>query len=160
MAEPFRVPKHQISAEVSLPGAPPVKLKLFLSECAEGHSGAERPSDLMNGVVDFLPAAGPDGRMIFFHRDAVLAMAVEAQHEFGGDVLMAVALKSEQAVTERVEVLMEDESHFRGMVSYILPEGSRRLQDFLNQKDRFLVLRDGDMVRLLNKNRIVRIAVE
>ena len=73
---------------------------------------------------------------------------------------MAVALSSELSATERVEILMEDETHFRGTVSYILPEGSRRLQDFLNQKDRFLVLRDGETVRLLNKNRIVRIAVE
>ena len=132
MTEPFRVPKHKIAAEVCLPGESSIQIKLFLSDCAEGHSGIERPSDLMNGPAAFLPAAGADGRMIFFHRDAVLAVSVEAQHEFGGDVLMAVAMSSDQATTEKVEIVLEGGKRFRGTVSYIMPEGSRRLQDFLS----------------------------
>lgn len=157
MSEPYRVPKHQVPAEVRLPGKPVSRMKLFLSECAQNHSGVERPSDLLNGPSAFLPVAGPDGRMIFVNRDELLAVSVRSEDEFAGAVEMAVALSSEQAASSQVDVTMEDGSRFRGSVSYLMPEGSRRLQDFLNQGERFLLLRDGDTVRLLNKSRILQI---
>lgn len=160
MTEPFRVPKHEVPAEVHLPGRSPLQAVLFLSECAQGHAGVERPSDLLNGSASFLPARGPKGKMVFFHREAVVAVTVAARYEFGGDVLRMAALSSEEAVTADVEIVMEDETEFRGRVSYLMPVGSRRLQDFLNLPDRFLVLRDGDRVQLLNKNRILHLAVE
>jgi len=94
------------------------------------------------------------------HRNAVVGLSVRSEHEFGGDVLMAVALSSDQATSEKVSVLMEGGNRFSGTISYLMPEGSRRLQDFLNQDERFLVLRDGDTVRLLNKHRIVQLTVE
>ena len=156
MNDAYHVPKHQVRAEIRLPGAPPMDLRLFLSECAETHSGVERPSDLLNSPARFLPAVDADGKMIFLHRDAVLAVSIDSEDELGGDAL--IALSSAQATSQQVEVVMEDGNRFQGTVSYLMPEGSRRLQDFLNQGDRFLVLQDGDTVRLLNKRRMVQLA--
>lgn len=160
MSEPFRIPKHEVPAEVRLPRRPPIQATLFLSECAAGHAGVERPSDLLNGPASFLPARGPLGRMVFFQRDAVTCVTLAARYEFGGDVLRLAALSSEEAITESVQIVMEDEMELRGTISYLMPVGSRRLQDFLNLPERFLVLREGDLVRLLNKRRILHLAVQ
>ena len=160
MTDPFRVPKHQIAAEVCLSGESPMQMKLFLSECAENHEGTERPSDLLNGPAKFLPAAGGDGKMTFVNRDLLTAVRVQVEDEFSGDVLMAMALSSEEARSSQIDVVMEDGSQFQGTLSYLMPEGQRRLQDFLNHSDRFLVVREGETVVLLNKNRIVHITAD
>ena len=44
-----------------------------------------------------------------------------------------------------------------GTLVYLMPEGSRRLQDALNQPNRFLALRAGDQAFLINKKHILRI---
>jgi len=155
--EPYRVPKRSIPAEVVLPGKPPSKLTLFLSDFAETHGGIERPSDLLNGPALFFPAADASGAMVFLHRDSILAVTVRAEHEFAGDVVVAMALQSEHATSAKVEVTLEDGTAIQGVANYLMPEGKQRLQDYLNLPDRFLVLRDGDHVRLVNKLRVIRV---
>jgi hypothetical protein len=154
----YQIPKRCVPAEVALPGIEPLSLKLYLSERAQSHAGVERPSDLLNGSEPFLPAADAENRVVFLHRESVLTIAVDAEAEFGGEALRAEDLAPQDATSVKVEALMETGALIRGTLVYIMPVGSRRLHDVLNQPVRFLALRDGNRALLVNKDRIVRVS--
>jgi hypothetical protein len=135
-----------------------MQLNLFLSERAQTHAGYERPSDLLDGPEGFLPASDPDNRVLFLHRNAVLSVSVDAAAEFGGEHMPAEVQFPEQATSAQVEILLDNGDCVTGTVRYLMPEGSRRLQDVLNQPNRFLALHDGDRARLVNKAHILRVA--
>jgi hypothetical protein len=154
----YQIPKRSVPAEVTLAGRSPVSLRLFLSEQAATRDGAERPSDLLNGPDCFLPASDSDDRVMFLQRQAVLCLSVKAGTEFGGEGASAEDLAPEYAISTQVEILMDNGDCITGKLRYLMPEGSRRVQDLLNQPHEFLVLRDGDQARLINKGHILRVA--
>ena len=157
VADEYRIPKREISAQVTLPGIGMLTLTLFLADRAQSHAGDELPSDLVNGKEDFFPARHPEGRVGFLHRDTLISMTVAAEEEFGHDIVRAEDLAPNEAQSSRVEVLLEDGSHLRGTIVYLLPAGQCRLQDTLNVDSRFLLLRDGEHAHLVNKRRVVRV---
>lgn len=157
MTEIFRVPKRQVPAQVLIPGRPALSLTLFLAESAGTHAGSERPSDLMNGDQVFFPATDLQGSTVFLRRDAVMVLTVAAAHERGDDPDAVRPLASEEATQIRLDVLLEDGTSLRGELRFLMPEGKRRLQDFLNLSDRFFLLEDGERIHLINKERIVRL---
>ena len=157
MTEQYRVPKREVIAEVVLFGQPPASMTIFLSDRAETHSGFERPSDLLNRAGAFIPAAEKKGGLVLLRRDAVTTLSVLASDELGGGEPRAEDLAAEQATRLQVEIVLEDGSKACGTLTYLMPEGERRLLDFLNLPEGFITLRDGDRIRLVNKNRIARI---
>ena len=158
MDQAYQVPKRSVLAEITLAGRAPLTLRLFLSEQAAIRTGGERPSDLLNGPDGFLPASDSEDRVVFLHRQAVLCLSVDAESEFGGDHPGAEDLAPEQAISTQVEILMDNGDCITGKLRYLMPEGSRRLQDLLNQPQKFLVLRDGARARFINKGHILRVA--
>ena len=157
MNQAYQIPKRTISAEILLTGLAPLSLKLYLSDHIESRVGNERPSDLLNGPDRFFPAADASDQVVFLHRDAVVTVAVEADAEFGGYPPSAEALAPEQATNVPVEISLTNGDQVTGTLVYLMPEGSRRLQDALNQPNRFLALRAGDQAFLINKKHILRI---
>ena len=155
--ETYRIPKHTVSAELTMPGRLPTEVNLFLSEFAESHSGVERPSDLLNGDTTFFPIQDPEGRVVQLHRDAVMALSVPFREEFAEDDPRTAALGSEEAVSMEVVVVLEDGTSKEGTLTYLMPEGQRRLQDFLNQPERFVTLRQEGHALLIHKGRVNRI---
>jgi hypothetical protein len=155
----YRIPKREVSAEVSLLGHPRKVVKLFLHEQAESHAGPERPSDLLNGPWDFFPAIESPGKLVLLHRSAVLAISVAAESEFPDGEPPPDSREGEGAAEMRVEVILQDGSTIRGKVRFVMPEGRNRLIDFINTQERFLTVREENLARLINKRRIVRIAV-
>jgi hypothetical protein len=151
MTELYRVPRLQIPAEVLLVGQSPRRLDIFLGVCAQSHAGYERPSDLLNGADAFVPALDTDGHMHILNKDAVQVLSVAAEYEFGEEDLVAIEVARLQATSKHVEIVLEGDTHLSGQLTYLLPEGQRRVQSFLNLKDRFFVLIEGDTVRLINK---------
>ena len=154
----YRVPKREVPAEVTVIGLPPAAKKLFVSVQAEGHAGGERPSDLLNGVETFLPARDGDGKVRFLQRDAVAVVSVSADSEADGDPSQPDGIVPAPASTAEVEVTLESGTRLKGVVTYAMPAGRGRLQDFLNLGERFLALRQDGRVHLINKLRIARIA--
>lgn len=154
----YQVPKHSIPAEITLVGYAPQSFRLFLSDQAATRTGGERPSDLLNGPNSFLPASDSENRVVFMNRDAVLSLSVDAESEFGGEHAGAEDLAPQYAISTQVEILMDNGSSIRGKLRYLMPEGSRRLQDLLNLPYQFLTLRDGKQAHLINKRHILRIA--
>jgi len=158
MTEIFRIPKRQVPAQVLIPGHAPLPMTLFLAELAGTHAGGERPSDLLNGGQTFFPATDLQGSTVFLQRDAVMVVTVAAVHEMGDDPESVTPLVSDEATQVSLDVLLEDGSILRGTTRFLMPEGKRRLQDFLNLPDRFLLLEEGERVHLINKQRIVRLS--
>jgi len=153
----FRIPKLEVTAEVSLLAHPQKEVKLFLHEHAETHAGAERPSDLLNGPREFFPAVEPAGKAVFLHRDAVTVISVPIESEFPPDGSLECHEEAEPAAKMPVEVVIQGGTVIRGTVSFVLPEGRNRLIDHLNSPDRFLIVREEGLARLINKRRIVRV---
>jgi len=158
MADQYRIPKHEAEAEVLLPGQSPSTFIIFLGEMAETHDGPERPSDLFNSQAAFIPARDRKGGLVHLRRDAVSCVSLAASLEFGERSARAEEIAADQATHMHVEAILQDGVTVRGALTYLMPEGSRRLVDYLNLPGEFLALRDGDRARLINKHRIARIS--
>ncbi len=154
MSETYRVPKRQVSAEITVAGQPPALLNLFLSGQAERHLGYERPSDLLNSQERFFAAKNGDGEVTILQRDSIIDVKVAADDEVEIEGVGEADLGSPAVIAAPVTITLEDGRVVCGTVHYVMPEGHTRLQDYLNVADRFLVVREGAKVHLINKGRI------
>lgn len=148
----LRIPKRRVAAEVLLPGGATRPITLFLSETASHHAGPERPSDLLNGGDDFVPAFDEEARVMSFLNRAGLA-AVRADREAEHDGADDLTLPTEH----EVEVLLESGAALRGLVSYLRPPERSRLVDYLNEPEPFFRLVEGPRVVLVNKRHVARV---
>jgi hypothetical protein len=148
----LRVPKRRVSAEVLLPGGAVRPIVLFLAEAAPDHEGPERPLDLLNGGGEFLPALEEaTGQMTFLNRSAL--SAVRVAREVQPEELHVIPTEHE------VELLLVDGAVLRGFVSYVRPAAHARLVDLLNEPTPFLRLVEQDVVTLVNKRHVARVAL-
>jgi len=157
MTEVFRIPRVRVTAQVSLAGRHTREVSIFLSERAETHSGHERPIDVLNGSRRFLPALERDS-LVFLNLDAINMVSVPAELEYTEDEMMLLDIAVQQQTYRHIEVALEDGAMLAGDVAYVMPEGQRRVQDFLNNHERFFRLRDGEHARLINKTRVLWIS--
>lgn len=156
VSDRFRVPKTRVPAEVrTLLGER--RVWLFLAESAAMHSGSERPSDVLNCDGEFLVFEDDSDAIVVVRLDAILVVGVWTDVE-NDDYLTQGVPTTELAVS----VLLEDGSRVNGAVRYRLPEANRRLQDLLNQPERFIAIHsdDGARVSLVNKSRIVEVVAD
>jgi len=158
MSGEYIVPKRQVRARVILTGQSPADVKLFLNECAETHEGHESPIDLLSGSQTFIPAMGRNGEVVLLHRDNLMVVSLATGDESANDYMRLGEQDPRNMTVVTVELIMQDGATVRGEVSYLMPESRRRLQDFLNTAERFLTLREGAVVHLVNKRRIARIS--
>jgi hypothetical protein len=148
----LRVPKHRISADVLLPGGAARAIALFLAEAAPDHDGPERPLDLLNGGVDFIPALDQaTGQMTFLNRAGLSALRVPREVE--PDDVPTIPTEHE------VELLLGDGTVLRGLISYLRPAAHGRLVDFLNEAPPFFRLLEEGAVALVNKRHVARVAL-
>lgn len=162
MENQYRIPKQRVAADITFPGAPAIRLNLYLSECAQTHAGYERPSDLLNGGSRFVPATQTDGAVVILNRTAIRTVEIDGLFEFGaggqnGDGPDAGVPYS--VTTADIEVTLSDHTKIRGAVSFSLPGSQRRVQDFMNLEDQFLVMRRGEHAVLINKSQVLSVAI-
>jgi hypothetical protein len=150
----LRVPKRRVAAEVVLSGGEARRIRLFLADAASRHAGAERPSDLLNGGADFLPALDEEsGLMTFLNRGGLAVVRVDRALEADdGD---ALTLPTEH----EVEVLLGSGLRLRGLVSFVRPPDHSRLVDFLNEPSPFFRLLEERAIALVNKRHVSRVAL-
>ena len=156
MENQYRIPKQRVAADITFSGSPSARLNLYLSECAQTHAGYERPSDLLNGKSQFIPATQTDGAVVILNRDLIRSVEVEATFEFGGgpDPMSPYSVTSAE-----IEVTLSDRTKITGTVSFSLPGSQRRVQDFMNLEEQFLVIRKDDLAVLVNKTQIQSVAI-
>ncbi|MFZ1865826.1 MAG: hypothetical protein WAU39_16500 [Polyangiales bacterium] len=153
--ESYRIPKHRVCVEIACQGGEPEEVSIFLSPRAAFHPGRERPSDLLFGEEPFLTMMADDGAVRFVNKDAIAWMTVAPELELSG----RHDLES-QFTTQRcrpIDLTLDDGRNFVGEVAIVLPEGSCRLQDFLNSAARFFEVRDGRAVHFVNRDRVVMV---
>lgn len=150
----LRVPKRRVPAEVLLPAGAARRIALFLSSAASHHSGPERPSDLLNGGDDFIPAFDEEAQvMSFLHRAALAAVRTDGELELADDDALSLPTEHE------VEVLLGSGQLLRGLVSYVRPPDRSRLVDFLNEPEPFFRLVEGAATVLVNKRHVARVVL-
>jgi hypothetical protein len=152
----LRVPKRQVRVEVALAGGATLQLNLFQAEHAHGF---ERPSDLLNRGLSFLPAVGLDGAAQVLRREAVLRMTVARSAEIAPEEPADDAPPSPEVVRLDLEVAFDTGETSRGRLIFEQPASRRRLVDYLNDCPPFFCLRDGDKVHIINKARISRLTL-
>jgi hypothetical protein len=132
-----------------------VEVFIYLARLAERHAGIECPSDLLNRGDEFIPATDYEGRIMIFRRSAVMLLTVDADNES----LLAEDSDGEADKVSRVVRLgLEDGTSVKGDLTYWRPDGQRRVQDFLNTSEAFIALREGNVVHLVNRDRIVSLS--
>jgi hypothetical protein len=150
----LRVPKRRVAAEVVLPGGEARRISLFLAEAASSHAGPERPSDLLNGGAEFVPALDEEGGAITFLNRAGLAV-VRVDPALEVEDADALTLPTEH----EVEVRLGTGETLRGLVSYLRPPDHSRLVDFLNEAPPFFRLLEERAIALVNKRHVSRVAL-
>jgi hypothetical protein len=154
----YRVPRLRIAAQIQTIGRQVRHVALFLGDRAQNHPGPERPSDLLNRGT-FLPAIERD-EIEFLSIDAVILVSVDAELEFGSDDLTSLDAALSATTHRRVLIELDDGTSLHGDLTYVLPAGQSRIQDYLNSKERFLSVRDGNQAHLINKRHVVLVTPE
>lgn len=162
MTDEYRIPTHRVRTELLLNGQDPMPADLHLGEQSERDLGPERPLDVLNGKKAFFPATLPDDGTVLVRRTSVLMASLSAEtareNDPRADELLSEARREESDAREvGVEVLLEDGTRVTGTVAYVLPRGERRVQDFLNNSETFFRVWDGEILHLVNGDRVVTI---
>lgn len=161
MSERYQVPKHEAPARVLLADGSRRRITVYLGEQAEDHAGPERPSDLLNGSERFFPVSFPDAGFALLRRTSVLVMTVDVEHELVGateaEDVFGPGPDPEGLERHDVVLFLDEGSEAEGTMTFVMPPGERRLQDYLNRASAFVRLRDGDRVRIVNTDRVVRV---
>lgn len=165
MTEQYQVPKNRLPARVHLADGDVRSVTLFVGDRAEQRQGVERPGDLLNEKAPFFPVEDDEEGFLLLRRAAVSVVTVDLEAEIGPDPtdpedLALVDPDMEGVVQEDVRLVLDDGTEVRGTMALVLPPGERRLQDFLNQADRFVRVREEEQLHLVNTDRIARAAPE
>ncbi|MCI0407607.1 MAG: ATP:cob(I)alamin adenosyltransferase, partial [Acidobacteria bacterium] len=150
LAAEYRIPKREISVEITILGqsssvihrisgrrAERVVVHLFLSERAQMRDGVERLSDLLNSPGEFLPAMEPPHKVVFLNKEALMVLTAAAEAEFPAEELSDAVLAAGTGSGVQAEFTLQDGTEIRGRVGFVMPEGKRRLVDFLNLPESF-----------------------
>lgn len=154
-SDSYRIPKHQVSAEIALRGAEPEEVSVFLHPRAATHAGHERPSELLLNDEPFLTVAASDGAVRFIHKAAIAWMTVALELEMSGKGEVQAQVPLDQCTP--IDLTLDDGRTFVGEVAIMLPQGRGRLQDFLNASDRFFEVRSASAAHFVNRDRVVMV---
>ena len=141
------IPTIQLTAEIRYFDEQPLSGRIFISQHAQHHEGPPRPEEWMNEGGLFFPFI-PDGseRSVILNKRYIVVLTVTAGYEM-------LNLPEEVGVSRYVE-LKCGSLELEGLVYIDSPVGHRRLTDFVNRPEPFLMLRDGDVRHLIQKSRI------
>jgi len=147
----LRIPKHRAEAEVTGPDGQARRFSLFLAE-RKSRGGPERVVDLLNGPREFLPAVDCETDSTTILARSCIVVARVAGPLWDVD-------ESNLPLEHEVELVLSNGKAIAGLISYVLPNESCRLVDYLNDPAPFLALVEGERVALVNKRYVLRVAL-
>jgi len=157
MSDLYRVPKRKLPVRIRVSDHVQESVCVFLSECADGHAGAERPVDLFNGDDEFLPVETEDGEVVFLRRGSQSLVTIDLGDVLGEELAGADLVAGDLDGEARIRVVLDDGLELEGVARYQLPSPTTRLKEHLNSDEPFLPLYQSDRVCLINKTRILRV---
>jgi hypothetical protein len=147
--EIFKVPKRQVRARVALEGG--VSLTGVLFAAAAGPDGAPgRVADHLNNETERFVALATEQQRYLVRKSQIVDVQI-AGAEMEDEL-------PESEVAERqveVRVTLLGGARLEGRVLYSMPEGRRRLLDYLNAAPPFVPMLGDDRLTLINRDRIL-----
>jgi hypothetical protein len=148
----LRVPTHSLAAEVLCTDGRTFRGNVFIPVASQQRSGPMGASEWMNDRSPFFPFLPDDGSGSFIlNRSEVLVLTLSAVDDTEVDEEI-----SQAAIRRHVIVELRDR-RFEGDVVIEMPENLRRVADFLNRPDPFLIVEEGGRRHLIRKARITRV---
>jgi hypothetical protein len=148
----YRVPTTSLDVEILAADGRTFQGRIFVPDVAATHRGPMRAAEWMNEASSFFPFVPADGSgSVLLNRSEVLVCTVNAEADADLDDPDGAG-----GLLRRVVVECRDR-RFEGEVVIDMPPHQRRVSDFLNRPDPFLIVRDGPRHHLIRKARITRI---
>lgn len=148
----YRVPTTALEAEILSADGRTFLGQVFVPDVASTYRGPMRAAEWLNESAPFFPFRPADGSgSVLLNRNEVLVFTVAAEDD--GD---AEETDETGGVRRRVIVECRDRT-FEGEIVIDMPPHMRRVSDFLNGPDPFLIVRGKDRHHLIRKARISRV---
>ncbi len=149
----LRVPTVALDAEILCADGRAFQGRIFLPAAASSHPGAMRPAEWMNDATPFFPFLPTDAASsVILNKHEVLILTLAAAPE---DLAEAEDLAALNPV-KKVVVECRDRV-VTGTIVIDMPENQRRVLDYLNRPDPFLIVSEGSKQHLIRKARITRV---
>jgi len=141
------IPTIQLRAEIRYFDERPLSGRIFLPEQAQHHGGPTRPEEWMNEGGPFFPFIPDDSKAaVILNKRYIVVLTVISGYE-------RLNLPEEVGVSRYVQVKCGS-LELEGLVYIEMPESHRRLTDWVNRPEPFLMLRDGEVRHFIQKSRI------
>jgi hypothetical protein len=145
----LRVPTVTLDVEIVCADGTWFVGRLFLPAASSLHDGPMRPDEWMNDVTPFFPFLAENASApVILNKSEVVVLTVAEEDLPAVDPL--------DSPVRRVQVECRERT-VGGTVVIDMPEGHRRVLDYLNRPDAFLIVHDGDRRHLVRKARITRV---
>ena len=152
----YRVPTTALDVEILSTDGRTFKGRVFVPDVAATHRGPMRAAEWMNEATPFFPFVPGDGSGSFvLNRSEVLVCTFPAE----ADADLDDPDGDSGRLQKRVVVELRDRK-YEGEVTIDMPPHLRRLSDFLNRPDPFVIVSDGGRHHLIRKARITRVLEE
>lgn len=147
----LRVPTVVLPVEIECADGRIFAGRIFVPAASPIHDGPTRPEEWMNDGSSFFPFLADDSeRPVLMNKREVLVLSVAMPGN-----QPAEALDSDSPV-RRVRVEAE-KRRLEGELVIEMPPGHLRVLDYLNRAEPFLLLREGEIRHLIQKERITRV---
>ncbi|HUG52198.1 MAG TPA: hypothetical protein VMR21_01295 [Vicinamibacteria bacterium] len=145
----LRVPTVTLEVEIVCADGTWSVGRIFLPAASSHHPGPMLPDEWMNDATPFFPflptnASAP----VILNKAEVVVLTVSSDDLPAADPLDSPVRNVQVECRERTVA---------GSLVIDMPEGHRRVLDYLNRPDAFLIVHDGDRHHLVRKARITRV---
>jgi len=147
----FRVPTHATAAEVRCGDGRVFVGRIFIPPSSSHHSGSMRPEDWMNETGPFFAFLADDAKAtVLLNKQEVAVLSVAPSQDEDAQA------EDAELPTHRIAVELAERRVEGGLV-VDMPPGHRRVLDYLNRPEPFLVLRASDRWHFVRKSLITRV---
>lgn len=148
--EELRVPTVPLAVVIRYFDERRLEGKVFLPSMAQTHAGPPRAEEWLNKGVQFFPFV-PKGepRAVILNKRYVVMLTIAAPKE---------QVEALQAGTERRIKIECGGLALEGSILIDMPTEHSRLFDWINRPEKFLTIRQGDEIHLVQKSRITMLA--
>ena len=143
----YKFTKQKINVEIILQHGPDFKGEVFISE--DVYTGEPRLDDFLNRGDDrFFPLKDESDQITLINKEKVIYVRSKDGSPVNPEYLPEPL---------KVEVTFFNGESMTGLVYLDLPEDSRRVSDFFNQKQRFLPLFQDDGMVIMNVYHVLHV---
>jgi hypothetical protein len=151
----YRVPMEQTTVLAKLADRPPFECVLYLSQAAEGHTGAETVHDLLLRAGAFLPLTLPAGGLTLVRKDALQWLRLAEPERAAWHYLEQRA----GALERKIRCELSDGEAMVGLIVALTPAGERRVIDLVNRAEGFFHLETVEGLCVVNAAQVWTITI-